>query len=113
MKLYRVGEVCQRTGLSRKHLFLYKQVVLPVATEYEGAYKLYDEEGLQKLEEIAFLRTVGLHRPQILEILQDPARERDILRQQKERLQRERGRLETCMEMLEKRLVSLEREERP
>ena len=113
MKLYRVGEVCQKTGLSRKHLFLYKQVVLPVATEYEGSYKLYDEEGLRKLEKIAFLRKVGLRRPQILEILQDPAQERDILLQQKEHLQQEKGWLETRMELLEKRLASIEREERP
>ena len=111
MKLYRVGEVCRRTGLSRKHLFQYKQIVPPAATEYEGAYKLYDEEGLRKLEKIALLRRIGLHKPQILAILDDPGRERVLLLEQKQCLHQEMQRIEARMALLEQALESMDREE--
>ena len=111
MKLYRVGEVCRRTGLSRKHLFMYKHVVPPVATEYEGAYKLYDEAGLKALERIAALRRMGLHKPQILMILEDPAREKELLLEQRKYLCEELDRLKTRLELVRKTLESINREE--
>ena len=48
--LYRVKDVERLTGLSRRQLFEYKEAVPPFATEYAGSYKLYDEEGLHRLE---------------------------------------------------------------
>ncbi len=111
MKLYRVGEVCRRTGLSRKHLFQYKQIVPPVATEYEGAYKLYDEEGLRKLEKIALLRRIGLHKPEILLILNDPGQEKAFLLEQRHRLQKELQKTEARLALLEETLESIDREE--
>ncbi|MBR2262864.1 MAG: MerR family transcriptional regulator [Firmicutes bacterium] len=111
MKLYRVGEVCRRTGLSRKHLFQYKQIVPAVATEYEGAYKLYDEEGLRKLEKIALLRQIGLHKPQILAILDDRGQERVLLLEQKQLLYKEMQRIEARLALLEETLESIDREE--
>ena len=111
MKLYRVGEICRRTGLSRKHLFMYKHVVPPVATEYEGAYKLYDEAGLKALEQIAQLRRMGLHKPQFLMILEDPMREKELLQEQHVHLREELERLAAQLELVHQALESIHREE--
>ena len=111
MKLYRVGEICRLTGLSRKHLFMYKHVVPPVATEYEGSYKLYDEAGFRKLEMIARLRQMGLHKPMILKVLEDPSQEKVLLEELKVHLKMEMQLLEERLTLVEEALRSMEKEE--
>ncbi len=55
--LFTVKEVCEKTGLTRKQLFDYKEIVKPVKYDKSG-YKLYDLEGIKQLNLIAELRGI-------------------------------------------------------
>lgn len=64
-KLYSVNEICKKTGLDRKALFDYKDVV--PATDHQNfniegkeGYKLYDEESLIKLQQIAIFKKLHM-----------------------------------------------------
>ena len=103
--LYRVKEVYALTGLSRKLLFEYKELVPPAATEYAGDYKLYDSRGLEKLKLIAALRSIGFEKPDILawfEEPQDEIRQVRLLQQVKARLQTQKMKIEDQLQQLDK-----------
>jgi DNA-binding transcriptional MerR regulator len=71
MKLYRVKEVCEKTGLTRKQLFDYKEIVRP--TEYDqSGYKLYDSESVEKLKKVAFYRSIDIPLKTIDYLINDP-----------------------------------------
>ena len=57
--LFTVKEVCEKTGLTRKQLFDYKEIVNPVKYDKSG-YKLYDLEGIKQLNLIAALRGIDV-----------------------------------------------------
>lgn len=59
MKTYRVKEVREYTGLSRKQLYDYEKSIPPVAKENESGYKLYDQEGLDRLSMAALFSELG------------------------------------------------------
>lgn len=69
MKMYEVKEIKEYTGLDRKDLFVYEKSIPPVdrkdnagfnakGEEHKG-YKLYDQEGLQKLCMVALFKKLG------------------------------------------------------
>ena len=89
-RLYRVKDVERLTGLSRRQLFEYKEAVPPFATEYAGSYKLYDEEGLRRLETVAMLKRLGFEKPEILLWLKDPALRFALASQVLDRAERQR-----------------------
>lgn len=69
-KLRTVKEVCTLTGLNRKLLFDYKDVIKPSAysnTGFDGkdGYKLYDESAVIKLRQVAIFRELGMERTDI------------------------------------------------
>lgn len=74
-----VKEVCELTGLSRKHLYYFhhEKVVQAVAyanysvSGYDG-YKLYDEAAVERLQQIALYYQLGLKRNEIRDIVLDP-----------------------------------------
>jgi DNA-binding transcriptional MerR regulator len=71
MKLYRVKEVCEKTGLTRKQLFDYKEIVRP--TEYDqSGYKLYDSDAVEKLKKVAFYRGIDIPLKTIDYLINDP-----------------------------------------
>ena len=74
-----VKEVCDLTGLTRKHLYYFhhEKVVQAVAYAnysvygYDG-YKLYDDAAIEKLQQIALYYQLGLKRDEIRDIMLDP-----------------------------------------
>ena len=74
-----VKEVCELTGLTRKHLYYFhhEKVVQAVAYAnysvygYDG-YKLYDDAAVEKLQQIALYYQLGLKRGEIRDIMLDP-----------------------------------------
>ena len=72
VRLYKVKEVCALTGLSRKRLFDYRHIVNPAAYENPAGYKLYDEDAVQRLKEIALLRELDIPLKEIERLFADP-----------------------------------------
>lgn len=71
-----VKEVCDLTGLTRKHLYYFhhENVVLAVAyanysVEGYNGYKLYDDIAVEKLQQIASYYQIGLKRDKIKDIM--------------------------------------------
>ena len=79
MKKYKtVKEVCDLTGLTRKHLYFFHHEKVVRAAAYanysvEGndGYKLYDDAAVEKLQQIALYYQLGLKRDQIRDIMLD------------------------------------------
>ena len=74
-----VKEVCALTGLTGKHLYYFhhENVVRAVAyanysVEGNDGYKLYDDAGVEKLQQIALYYQLGLKRNEIRDIMLDP-----------------------------------------
>lgn len=74
-----VKEVCDLTGLTRKHLYYFhhERVVRAVAyanysVEGYNGYKLYDDIAVEKLQQIALYYQLGLKRDEIKEIMLNP-----------------------------------------
>jgi DNA-binding transcriptional MerR regulator len=74
-----VKEVCDLTGLTRKHLYYFHHTKVVQAVAYanysvEGndGYKLYDDAAVEKLQQIALYYQLGLKRDEILDIMMDP-----------------------------------------
>lgn len=85
-KLKTVKEVCELTGLTRKHLYYFhhEKVVQAVAYAnysvfgYDG-YKLYDDAAVEKLQHIALYYQLGLKRGEIRDILLDPHYDSEVV----------------------------------
>lgn len=71
-RTWRIGEVSQRTGLTRRTLRHYDDLGLltPSARSW-GDYRLYDEDDLIRLLQIQNLKALGLSLPEIMLALQD------------------------------------------
>lgn len=74
-----VKEVCDLTGLTRKHLYYFhhERVVRAVAyanysVEGYNGYKLYDDIAVEKLQQIALCYQLGLKRDKIKDIMLTP-----------------------------------------
>ena len=74
-----VKEVCALTGLTGKHLYYFHHEGVVRAAAYanysvEGndGYKLYDEKGVEKLQQIALLYELGLKRNEIRDLMLAP-----------------------------------------
>lgn len=74
-----VKEVCALTGLTGKHLYYFHHENVVRAAAYanysvEGndGYKLYDEAGVEKLQQIALLYELGLKRNEIRDLMRSP-----------------------------------------
>ena len=80
MKKYKtVKEVCDLTGLTRKHLYYFhhEKVVQAAAfanysVEGNDGYKLYDDAAVEKLQQIALYYQLGLKRDEIKDIMLSP-----------------------------------------
>ena len=71
-RTWRIGEVSQRTGLTRRTLRHYDDLGLltPSARSW-GDYRLYDEDDLVRLLQIQNLKALGLSLPEISRALED------------------------------------------
>jgi DNA-binding transcriptional MerR regulator len=72
-RTWQIGEVADRTGLTRRTLRHYDDLGLLVpATRSSGDYRRYDEDDLLRLLQIQNLKALGLSLPEIAEALADP-----------------------------------------
>ncbi len=91
-QIFSVGEICERTGITRKTLFYYDKIGLlcPSERTQRQNFKLYDSKKLSRLEEIISYRGAGLSIREIRELLDDGQTNRlEILEQAMERLLKE------------------------
>jgi DNA-binding transcriptional MerR regulator len=73
-RTWRIGEVAERTGLTRRTLRHYDELGLLVPSSRSwGDYRLYAEGDLLRLLQIQNLKALGLSLPEIVEALADPA----------------------------------------
>ncbi|MFT4109668.1 MerR family transcriptional regulator, partial [Propionicimonas sp.] len=73
-RTWRIGEVAERTGLTRRTLRHYDDLGLLVPAERSGAdYRRYDEADLLRLLQIQNLKALGLSLAEIADALADPA----------------------------------------
>ena len=78
-KLWTVKEVCDSTGLTGKHLFYFHHEGVVKAATYSNysvddhdGYKLYDEAGVAKLQQVAMYYELGLKRNEIRDLMKAP-----------------------------------------
>jgi DNA-binding transcriptional MerR regulator len=72
-RTWRIGEVADRTGLTRRTLRHYDELGLLIpAGRSGGDYRLYDEDDLLRLLQIQNLKALGLSLPEIADALADP-----------------------------------------
>lgn len=78
-KLWTVKEVCDLTGLTGKHLFYFHHEGVVKAATYSNysvddhdGYKLYDEAGVAKLQQVAMYYELGLKRNEIRDLMKAP-----------------------------------------
>ena len=98
MKLYRVKEVCETTGLTRKQLFDYQKIVKPTSYEKAG-YKLYDEDALRNLVMVSKLRSIDVPLADIKAFLEGRRSKEEVIMSQIKALEE---RQEKVDEMIEK-----------
>ncbi|MCA0294790.1 MAG: HEAT repeat domain-containing protein [Actinobacteria bacterium] len=73
-RTWRIGEVSERTGLTRRTLRHYQELgLLTPSGRSWGDYRLYDADDLLRLLQIQNLKALGLSLPEIGEALADPA----------------------------------------
>ena len=73
-RTWRIGEVAERTGLTRRTLRHYDELGLLVPSGRSwGDYRLYDEDDLLRLLQIQSLKALGLSLPEVAGALADPA----------------------------------------
>ncbi len=73
-RTWRIGEVAERTGLTRRTLRYYDELGLLVPSQRStGDYRLYDEDDLLRLLQIQNLKAIGLSLPEIVDALSDPS----------------------------------------
>jgi DNA-binding transcriptional MerR regulator len=72
-RTWRIGEVAERTGLTRRTLRHYDELglLVPAARSWSD-YRLYDEADLLRLLQIQNLKALGLSLPEIADALADP-----------------------------------------
>lgn len=75
-KLKTVNDICKITNLTRKLVNDYKDVVKATSYYGSGKYKIYDDEAVEKYNQIALFRELGFKRKKIKEIFSDPACDR-------------------------------------
>ena len=90
--IYTVSDICSLTGVTRKTLFYYDRIGLlkPAARTGPQNSKLYDQEGLRKLQRILRYREAGLQISEVRGLLRDDTDHQTILLAALARLRQER-----------------------
>ena len=110
MKQYKtVKEVCALTGLTGKHLYYFHHANIVRATAYANysvqghdGYKLYDDEAVEKLRQIALYYQLGLKRNEICDLMRSPGYDcQRVLAELLEQKRRQRKKLDVQIAALE------------
>ncbi len=97
-----ISQVAELTGISTRTLQYYDEIGLLKPSELTGSgYRLYDDEALQKLQQILFFKELGFKLKEIKEILQKPDFDRiKAFKRQKELLLLKRNRTDRLIQLL-------------
>lgn len=97
-----VSEVNKLTGVSARTLQYYDEIGLLKPSELTSAgYRLYDEEALQKLQQILFFKELGFTLKEIREFLNHPDYDKiAMFKKQKELLLLKRNRTDRLIQLL-------------
>ena len=97
-----ISQVAELTGVSVRTLQYYDEIGLLKPSELtQSGYRLYNDEALQKLQQILFFKEVGFKLKDIGEILQNPDFDRiDAFKKQKELLLLQRNRTDRLIQLL-------------
>ena len=97
-----ISQVAKLTGISIRTLQYYDEIGLfkPSSLTQSG-YRLYDDEALQKLQQILFFKELGFSLKEINEIFQNPAFDKiGAFKKQKELFLLKRNRINRLIELL-------------
>lgn len=103
-RTWRIGEVAERTGLTRRTLRHYDDLglLVPSARSWSD-YRLYDEDDLLRLLQIQNLKALGLSLEEIAGALADPAVDAAAtLRQHRDHLAEQIGRQQQLVDRLDR-----------
>lgn len=91
-----VKEISELTGISVRTLHYYDEIGLFSPTEKsEAGYRLYDDEALEKLQQILFFRELDIPLKEIRAMIENPALDRNqILQMQRKMLVTKKERME-------------------
>ncbi|MCI9128261.1 MAG: MerR family transcriptional regulator [Eubacterium sp.] len=97
-----ISQVAELTGISPRTLQYYDEIGLLKPSELtQSGYRLYDDEALQKLQQILFFKELGFKLKEIKEILQKPDFDRiKAFKKQKELLLLKRNRTDRLIQLL-------------
>lgn len=101
-----IKEISTLTGISTRTLRYYDSIGLLCPTEKtEAGYRLYDENALERLQQILYFRELDFSLKSIKEIIENPTLDRtEILQMQKEMLFKEKRHLECLIESIDQTL---------
>ncbi|MDO4307106.1 MAG: MerR family transcriptional regulator [Eubacteriales bacterium] len=97
-----ISQVAELTGISKRTLQYYDEIGLLKPSELtQSGYRLYNDEALQKLQQILFFKELGFKLKDINEILQKPDFDRiAAFKKQKELLLLKRNRMDRLIQLL-------------
>jgi len=97
-----ISQVAELTGISTRTLQYYDEIGLLKPSELtQSGYRLYDDETLQKLQQILFFKELGFKLKEIKEILEKPDFDRiNAFKRQKELLLLKRNRTNRLIQLL-------------
>lgn len=97
-----ISQVAEITGISIRTLQYYDEIGLLKPSELtQSGYRLYDDEALQKLQQILFFKELGFTLKDISEILRKPDFDRiAAFKKQKELLLLKRNRMDRLIQLL-------------
>lgn len=97
-----ISQVAKLAGISTRALQYYDEIgLLKPSSLTRSGYRLYDDEALQKLQQILFFKELGFSLKEISEIMQKPDFDRiSAFKKQKELLLLKRNRINRLIELL-------------
>ena len=94
------GETARRLGVTTKALRVYEREGLVVPHRAESQWRLYGPSQIARLHQVIVLRDLGLSLKSIKTLVGSHARLQDILRLQRETLERQQGKLERAIALI-------------
>ncbi len=97
-----ISQVAKLTGISARTLQYYDEIgLLKPSSLTSSGYRLYDDEALQKLQQILFFKELGFKLKEIKEILEKPDFDKmNAFKKQKELLLLKRNRTDRLIQLL-------------
>lgn len=98
----KINEVAKLTGITVRTLHYYDEIgLLPPCEITESGYRIYDEDSLEKLQQILFFRELDFPLNEIKEIMENPNYDKSqALERQRELLIKKRDRLEQLIALV-------------